>query len=109
MLFALFISLPLILGYATHNKFLNVMGDILEKVDVFNSKRFEEMDKILKELDDSILDLNEQIKNYTSGKMNQDDDIVDLMKKLLEINHYLPKRPCNIYRRCINLKKKDNE
>ena len=82
----------------------------MEKADVFDSKSNQEKDKILKELDSSILDLNEQIKNYTSGKVfNPDDDIVDLIKQLLEINHYLPKRPCNIYRRCINLKKKDNE
>ena len=44
MLFALFAILPFILsqslepGYAKPNYFLNVMGDILDKLDVFNSK-----------------------------------------------------------------------
>ena len=106
-LLALFITLPLILGYAKNNKFYNVMENALEKADTFDSKSNQEKDKILKELDSSILDLNEQIKNYTSGKVfNPDDDIVDLIKQLLEINLYLTKRPCNIFKRCINLKKK---
>ena len=54
MLFALLITLPLILGYSTHNNFNNVMEDALEKADVFDSKSNQEKDKILKELVSSI-------------------------------------------------------
>ena len=106
MLFALFITLPLILGYSTHNNFNNVMEDALEKADVFDSKSNQEKDKILKELVSSISDLNEQIKKYTSEK-NQipDDDIVDLMKQLLQINLYFRKRVCNRFKKCVNLQK----
>ena len=106
MLFALFITLPLILGYATHNNFNNVMEDALEKTDVFDSKSNQEKDKILKELVSSISDLNEQIKKYTSEKnLSPDDDIVDLMKQLLEINLYFRKRVCNRFKKCVNLQK----
>ena len=106
MLFALFITLPLILGYATHNNFNNVMEDALEKADVFDSKSNQEKDKILKELVSSISDLNEQIKKYTSEKKESpDDDIVDLMKQLLEINLYFRKRVCNRFKKCVNLQK----
>ena len=75
ILFALFVTLPLIFsqslepGYAKPNKFHNVMGDILDKLDVFNSKTDEEKDKILKELDISISDLNAEIKKYIAEKM----------------------------------------
>ena len=106
ILFALFITLPLILGYATHNNFNNVMEDALEKADVFDSKSNQEKDKILKELVSSISDLNEQIKKYTSEKnLSPDDDIVDLMKQLLEINLYFRKRVCNRFKKCVNLQK----
>ena len=106
MLFALFITLPLILGYATHNNFNNVMEDALEKADVFDSKSNQEKDKILKELVSSISDLNEQIKKYSSEKnLSPDDDIVDLMKQLLEINLYFRKRVCNRFKKCVNLQK----
>ena len=106
MLFALFITLPLILGYATHNNFNNVMEDALEKADVFDSKSNQEKDKILKELVSSISDLNEQIKKYTSEKnLSPDDDIVDLMKQLLQINLYFRKRVCNRFKKCVNLQK----
>ena len=106
ILFALFITLPLILGYATHNNFNNVMEDALEKADVFDSKSNQEKDKILKELVSSISDLNEQIKKYTSEKKESpDDDIVDLMKQLLEINLYFRKRVCNRFKKCVNLQK----
>ena len=106
ILFALFITLPLILGYATHNNFNNVMEDALEKADVFDSKSNQEKDKILKELVSSISDLNEQIKKYTSEKKESpDDDIVDLMKQLLQINLYFRKRVCNRFKKCVNLQK----
>ena len=106
MLFALFITLPLILGYATHNNFNNVMEDALEKADVFDSKSNQEKDKILKELVSSKSDLNEQIKKYTSEKnLSPDDDIVDLMKQLLQINLYFRKRVCNRFKKCVNLQK----
>ena len=106
ILFALFITLPLILGYATHNNFNNVMEDALEKADVFDSKSNQEKDKILKELVSSISDLNEQIKKYTSEKnLSPDDDIVDLMKQLLQINLYFRKRVCNRFKKCVNLQK----
>ena len=106
MIFALFITLPLILGYATHNNFNNVMEDALEKADVFDSKSNQEKDKILKELVSSISDLNEQIKKYTSEKnLSPDDDIVDLMKQLLQINLYFRKRVCNRFKKCVNLQK----
>ena len=106
ILFALFITLPLILGYATHNNFNNVMEDALEKADVFDSKSNQEKDKILKELVSSISDLNEQIKKYTSEKnLSPDDDIVDLLKQLLQINLYFRKRVCNRFKKCVNLQK----
>ena len=114
MLFALFITLPLILsqslepGYAKPNKFHNVMGDILDKLDVFNSKTDEEKDKILKELDSSISDLNVEIKKYIAEKNEIPNvDIIDLMKQILEINHYLLNRVCaQEDHKCVNEKKR---
>ena len=101
MLFALFITLPLILslslepGYAETNKIENLMGEVFEKLKSFNSKTEEEKDKILKELDSSISDLNKEIKNYISEKKEKTyGKIIDLMEKILEMNHYMRNRVC---------------
>ena len=37
--------------------------------------------------------------------MSPDDDIVDLMKQLLQINLYFRKRVCNRFKKCVNLQK----
>jgi len=102
MLFALFITLPLILslslepGYAETNKIENLMGEVFEKLKSFNSKTEEEKDKILKELDSSISDLNKEIKNYISEKKEKTyGKIIDLMRKMHVMNHYLKNRVCN--------------
>jgi len=102
MLFALFITLPLILslslepGYAETNKIENLMGEVFEKLKSFNSKTDEEKDKMIKELDSSILDLNKEIKNYISEKKEKPyGKIIDLMRKMHVMNHYLKNRVCN--------------
>ena len=102
MLFALFITLPLILslslepGYAETNKIENIMGEVFEKLKEFKSKTDEEKDKILKELDGSISDLNKEIKNYISEKKEKPyGKIIDLMRKMHVMNHYLKNRVCN--------------
>ena len=101
MLLALFITLPLILSLsivpenAKPKKINNVMGEILDKLKSFNSKTEEEKDKILKELDSSISDLNKEIKKYISEKKEYPNDkIIDLMEKILEMNHYMRNRVC---------------
>ena len=101
MLFALFITLPLILslslepGYAETNKIENIMGEVFEKLKSFNSKTDEEKDKMIKELDSSILDLNKEIKNYISEKKEKPyGKIIDLMRKMHVMNHYLKNRVC---------------
>ena len=102
MLFALFITLPIILslslepGYAETNKIENLMGEVFEKLKSFNSKTDEEKDKMIKELDSSILDLNKEIKNYISEKKEKPyGKIIDLMRKMHVMNHYLKNRVCN--------------
>ena len=102
MLFALFITLPLILslslepGYAETNKIENIMGEVFEKLKEFKSKTDEEKDKMIKELDSSILDLNKEIKNYISEKKEKPyGKIIDLMRKMHVMNHYLKNRVCN--------------
>ena len=102
MLFALFITLPLILslslepGYAETNKIENIIGEVFEKLKDFKSKTDEEKDKMIKELDSSILDLNKEIKNYISEKKEKPyGKIIDLMRKMHVMNHYLKNRVCN--------------
>lgn len=102
MLFALFITLPIILslslepGYAETNKIENILGEVFEKLKSFNSKTDEEKDKMIKELDSSILDLNKEIKNYISEKKEKPyGKIIDLMRKMHVMNHYLKNRVCN--------------
>ena len=117
MLFALFITLPIILslslepGYAETNKIENIMGEVFEKLEVFNSKTDEEKDKMIKELDSSILDLNKEIKNYISEKKEKPyGKIIDLMRKMHVMNHYLKNRVCNQGdENCSNEKKKIDE
>ena len=100
MLFALFIALPLLSlslkpGYA-RNDFFNFVGELTDNIDVFKSITDEEKDIVLKDLNSSISDLNKEIKKYISEKKeNPKDKIVDLVKKLLYINYYLPNRVCN--------------
>ena len=66
ILFALFITLPLMLQKSI---FMEVDKDQIKKKEDFMTKTEEEKDKILKELDKSILDLNEKIKKNMK-KMN---------------------------------------
>ena len=74
MLFALFITLPLIFslamvpGFAQSNNFQAIIQELNQSLEDFNSKTEEEKDKFLKELDNSISDLNEKIKTYISEK-----------------------------------------
>ena len=102
MLFALFLTLPLILslslepGYAETIDNDKIIEDILGKVEAFKSKKKEEKDKILKELDGSISDLNKEIKNYISEKKeNPNGKIIVLLKKMLEMNLYIKNKVCN--------------
>ena len=67
ILFALFIALPLLSlslepGNAKTNDFSGFQWELFEETTDFKSKTDEEKDKILKELDDSISDLNREIK-----------------------------------------------
>ena len=83
MLFALFITLPLILsielkpGFGESSIFGDVYEEIKQKIEDFSSKTEEEKFKILEELDGSISNLNEEIKKYISEKKKIQ------MKKLL--------------------------
>ena len=112
MLFALFIALPILSlslkpGKAEKNDFLGFRGQIYEKVKAFKSKTGKEKDKILKDLDSSISDLNEKIKGYSDKKEKPKDDIINLMKKILEINEYMKYRICGQEdAKCKNRKKR---
>ena len=112
MLFALFIALPILSlslkpGKAEKNDFLGFRGQIYEKVKAFKSKTGKEKDKILKDLDSSISDLNEKIKGYSEKKEKPKDDIINLMKKILEINEYMKYRICGQEdAKCRNRKKR---
>jgi len=112
MLFALFIALPILSlslkpGKAEKNDFLGFRGQIYEKVKTFKSKTGKEKDKILKDLDSSISDLNEKIKGYSEKKEKPKDDIINLMKKILEINEYMKYRICGQEdAKCRNRKKR---
>ena len=113
ILFTLFITLPLIFslspeeGYAKPNEFREVGGEISKKIKAFKSKSDEEKDKILKELDSSISDLNEKIKKYISEKKKYPKgEIIVLMKNILYINLYMKNRGCKKEdKNCINEKK----
>ena len=71
MLLALFITLPLILSIELHPGFAESINipdydpEQAKRVEDFISKTEEEKDKILKELDSSISNLNGEIKKYT--------------------------------------------
>ena len=117
IVFALFITLPLMLSITIDPEelqksiFMKVDKDQIKKKEDFMTKTEEEKDKILKELDKSILDLNEKIKKYISEKNEYpNDDIVDLMNKIMEINAYMEAKVCNQqdnnYNNCINEKKR---
>ena len=117
ILFALFITLPLMLSITIDPEelqksiFMKVDKDQIKKKEDFMTKTEEEKDKILKELDKSILDLNEKIKKYISEKNEYpNDDIVDLMNKIIEIIAYMEAKVCNQqdnnYNNCINEKKR---
>ena len=116
MLFALFITLPLIFnltiepGFAQSNNFQTIFQELSQNLEDFNSKTEEEKDKFLKELDNSISDLNEKIKTYISEKKEKPyEKIIDLMKKIIEINYFMKIKVCNVenknYENCINEKK----
>ena len=117
ILFALFITLPLMLSITIDPEelqksiFMEVDKDQIKKKEDFMTKTEEEKDKILKELDKSILDLNEKIIKYISEKNEYpNDDIVDLMNKIIEIIAYMEAKVCNQqdnnYNNCINEKKR---
>ena len=117
ILFALFITLPLMLSITIDPEelqksiFMKVDKDQIKKKEDFMTKTEEEKDKILKELDKSILDLDEKIIKYISEKNEYpNDDIVDLMNKIIEIIAYMEAKVCNQqdnnYNNCINEKKR---
>ena len=116
ILFALFITLPLMLSITIDPEelqksiFMKVDKDQIKKKEDFMTKTEEEKDKILKELDKSILDLNEKIKKKYEKNEYPNDDIVDLMNKIMEINAYMEAKVCNQqdnnYNNCINEKKR---
>ena len=113
MLFALFITLPFIISSkdeAELNPYL-IFGhydqELSKKIMDFYSKNAEEKEKILKDLDISISDLNKEIKAYISEKKESPNEkIVELIKKLREMIHYLPFKYCNNDENCVNEKKK---
>ena len=112
MLFALFITLPFIISSkdeAELNPYL-IFGhydqELSKKIMDFYSKNAEEKEKILKDLDISISDLNKEIKAYISEKKESPNEkIVELIKKLREMIHYLPFKYCNNDENCVNEKK----
>ena len=114
ILFALFITLPLMLSITIDPEelqlFMKVDKDQIKKKEDFMTKTEEEKDKILKELDKSILDLNEKIKKKYEKNEYPNDDIVDLMNKIIEIIAYMEAKVCNQqdnnYNNCINEKKR---
>jgi len=114
MLFALFITLPLILsielkpGFGESSIFGDVYEEIKEKWKIFSSKTEEEKFKILEELDGSISNLNEEIKKYISEKKeNPNEKVVELLKKMYEVNSFLQVITCKKEdKNCENKKKK---
>ena len=54
--------------YAEINDFIGFRGQLFEKTEAFKSKTENEKDEILKELDSSITDLNEEIQKYIKKK-----------------------------------------
>ena len=114
MLFALFITLPLILsielkpGFGESSIFADVYEEIKEKWKIFSSKTEEEKFKILEELDGSISNLNEEIKKYISEKKeNPNEKVVELLEKMYEVNSFLQVITCKKEdKNCENKKKK---
>ena len=114
MLFALFITLPLILsielkpGFGESSIFGDVYEEIKQKFEDFSSKTEEEKFKILEELDGSISNLNEEIKKYISEKKeNPNEKVVELLKKMYEVNSFLQVITCKKEdKNCENKKKK---
>ena len=101
MLFALFITLPLIFGRELEPGFVksSIFGDvdkeIVQKVLDFSSKSEEEKLKALEELDGSISNLNEEIKKYTAEKKETPNEkLVELLKKIDLLNNYLRIMTC---------------
>ena len=119
MLFALFITLPLILcielepEFAESPIFPGIDKEQKEKGRDFNKKKTPEKDKILKELDSSISDLSKEIKNYISEKKeNPNEKIIELLKKMIEANIFVTLKTCHRgrgisknYNKCIDEKK----
>ena len=116
MLFALFITLPLIFGrelepgFGKSAIFGDVDKEIVQKVYDFSSKSEEEKLKALEELDGSISNLNEEIKKYTAEKKETPNEkLVELLKKIDLLNNYLRIMTCKKedknYQNCENEKK----
>ena len=113
MLFALFITLPLIFGrelepgFGKSTIFGDVDKEIVQKVYDFSSKSEEEKLKALEELDGSISNLNEEIKKYISEKKeNPNEKVVELLEKMYEVNSFLQVITCKKEdKNCENKKK----
>ena len=109
MLFALFITLPFIISSKDEAElnpdliFGHYDQELSKKIMDFYSKNAEEKEKILKDLDISISDLNKEIK--AEKKESPNEKIVELIKKLREMIHYLPFKYCNNDENCVNEKK----
>lgn len=117
MVFALLITLPLILSLSeepgkTQPKYFNDFFDIIKKkVEEFKDKTEEEKDKILNELDSSIIGLNKEIKAGNSEKKEKlNEKIIQLLEKGIELSKYITSKVCQKedknYQNCINNKRK---
>ena len=101
MLFALFITLPFIFCLkkeetALLDKYSDFIKQVEENEGEFKEKTDEEKEKILKDLENSICDLNEQIKVYIQEKKESPKEkVLDLMKQVIEIGKYMKHKVCN--------------
>ena len=101
MLFALFITLPFIFCLkkeetALLDKYSDFIKQVEENEGEFKEKTDEEKEKILKDLENSISHLNEQIKVYIQEKKESPKEkVLDLMKQVIEIGKYMKHKVCN--------------
>jgi len=101
MLFALFITLPFIFCLkkeetALLDKYSDFIKQVEENEGEFKEKTEEKKEKILKDLENSISDLNEQIKVHIQEKKESPKEkVLDLMKQVIEIGKYMKHKVCN--------------
>ena len=102
ILFVLFIALPLVLSLSTQQKnsqiktFLEFRESLEHNLGEFKAKTEEDKDKILNELDISILDLKEKIKTDISEKKEKPKEKIRLLiEKGIELSKYLKYKECH--------------